>query len=411
MKKSLFSNKLLVAIDIGTTKICVLVAHPLADNTLEIVGIGKSPSHGLAKGVVVDVGKTVHSIKNAVREAELMAGCSIESAVIGISGAHIQSRTSQGMISIKKRTVQDYDVKEVINSARIIDIPEGQQMLHALPQFFTLDAKERVLDPIGMYAMRLEAQVHIITGSVASVQNLVNCCKMAGVAIEDIVLEQLASGAAVLSPDECQLGVAMLDIGGGTSDFAIYHNDAIRHTMVLPVAGNHFTTDLAIGLHTTIGEAERIKKEYGCANLQLFKEDKPITITQLDGSTNKVILKEEIATIVHARAEEIIQIITKEIDRFDMRPFIPSGLVLTGGGSLLNGITNVAQKISKMPVRIGRPYVHESATPIINNPMYATGYGLLLHTLKKHSSPLIHMQGTMLGDIVSRMKLWVSDFF
>ncbi len=412
MRNSVFSNKILAAIDVGTTKICVLIANVLSKDSFEVIGIGKAPSHGLAKGVVVDIGKTVQSIKNAVREAELMAGCTIESAYIGISGAHIQSRSSQGMIPIKKREISAHDVQQVVNLAGAIEVPQGQQILHILPQYFIIDSKERILDPIGMYAMRLDAQVHIITGAVGSVHNLVNCCQQAGVQVTDIILEQLASGSAVLSDDERQLGVAMLDIGGGTSDLAIYHNNAVRHTMVLPVAGNHFTHDLAIGLKTTLKDAERVKKEYGIVGKNLTIHDQCIELEHMNGIDTQTVLQSEIQYILDARADEIFSLINADLIHYDMKPFIPAGLVLTGGGSLLAGIKDSALALLKMPIRIGIPHVDEHAMPLLRNPIYATAYGLLLQALKKQETG--HMQslsGPVLARIVGRMKSWVSDFF
>lgn len=411
MKASVFKD-LLVAIDIGTTKICVLIAQPLGDDMLEVVGIGKSPSHGLAKGVVVDIGKTVHSIKNAVREAELMAGTKVESAVIGISGAHIDSRTSQGMIPIKRREIRTHDVEQVIQSARAVDVAEGQQILHVLPQFFIIDSKEKVLDPTGMYGVRLEAQVHIITGSVASVHNLIKCCSSAGIKVTDIVLEQLASAEAVLTDDERQLGVAMLDIGGGTSDLAIYHNSSIRHTMVLPVAGNHFTHDLAIGLQTTLKDAERVKKEFGSVLKEHMDMQECVELLELDGLHKKVVLRSELIHILNARSEELFHFIRKEIEQYHMRPFIPAGLVLTGGGSLLEGMKDVAHDILKLPIRLGNPQLDEAVSTSLKSPIYATGYGLLLHALKKRDTATINnFSGPMMKQIMGRMKSWVADFF
>ena len=257
-----FNDKIIVSIDVGTTKICVLVAQILDNNHFEVIGVGKSPSHGLKKGVVVDIGKTIHSIKAAVREAELMTGISISAASVGISGGHIKSINSQGVVPVKHAEIYQSDVHNVLAAARAIPIPEGMQILHVLPQFFVIDSHTRIHNPVGMHGIRLEVQAHIIMGAIASVQNLIKCCELAGVKVTDIILEQLASAHAVLSEDERNLGVCMLDIGGGTSDFAVYQHNSIVHTMVLPIAGNHFTNDLAVGLRTTIQEAERIKKEH-----------------------------------------------------------------------------------------------------------------------------------------------------
>ena len=412
MKKLVFNHKPIIAIDIGTTKICVLVAQPLGGDTFELIGIGKSPSHGLEKGVVVDVAQTVQSVKNAIREAELMAGCKIEQATIGISGAHIQSRSSHGMVAINRHEIRQHDIAQAINAARAITIPEGQQILHVLPQYFVIDSHEKVTDPLGMYGVRLEAHVHIITGSIASVCNLVKCCESAGIHVSDIVLEQLASGDAVLSQDEKMIGVGMLDIGGGTSDLAVYHRGTIAHTMVVPVAGNHFTKDLAIGLRTTIKSAEETKKEYGIVDESLLIEDACIEIATVDGNNTQLILQSELVTILHARARELLTIVHKECLTRSLYAIMPSGFVLTGGGSLLKGMARLGTNIFKTPVRVGNPQTSSTFSPFLHNPMYATGYGLLLHAFKKQDTTSITKLNEPLSmRIMSLMKSWVSDFF
>jgi cell division protein FtsA len=325
--KSVFSDQIIVAIDIGTTKICVLVALNNG-GALEVIGIGKAPSDGLAKGVVVDINKTVASIRSAVREAELMANCKIESACIGISGGHIKSRSSQGMVAIKRGEIKQSDITQVIAAARAVAVPEGHQILHVLPQYFIIDNQEKVSDPLGLYGVRLEAAVHIITGSVASVHNLIKCCEMAGVKVTDIVLEQLASADAILSYDEKKLGVLMVDIGGGTSDVALFYNNAIRHTMVLPVAGNHFTHDLALGLHTSIFEAERIKKEYGVVYYSDYAYN-GIEIESINGMGKKSISEYDIVKILFARAQEVFQLIHKDLVTHNLQSHIPAGLVFS----------------------------------------------------------------------------------
>lgn len=281
--KRVFTNKILTAIDVGTTKICVLIGHKLEEGQVEILGIGKVPSEGLRKGVVVDIAKAARSIKKAVNEAQMMADVVVESATVGISGAHIQSRNAYGAVPLEHGQVRQEDINAVIAAAKAIPLAEGQKVLHVLPQYFSLDGQERLSDPLGMHGIRLEVQVHIITGSFASVQDLVKCCQMAEVKVQDVVLEQLASAQAVLNDDERELGVAMLDIGGGTADLAIYQKGSIRHTMVVPIAGNHFTNDLAIGLRTTVSDAERIKREYGLACSSLLQQDKEIEVEMVQG--------------------------------------------------------------------------------------------------------------------------------
>lgn len=407
-----FSGKLMVSIDIGTTKICVLVAQKIDAHSFEIIGIGKSPSDGLKKGVVVDIAKTVNSIKNAVKEAELMAGITIESAVIGISGGHIHSTNSHGVVPIKHGQVKEFDVAAVLAAARAIPIAEGQQILHVLPQYFIIDGHERVQDPLGMHGIRLEVQAHIILGSIASVQNLIKCCQAAGVQVSDIILEQLASADAVLSSDERQLGVAVLDIGGGTSDLALYQQGTIRHTMVLPLAGAHFTNDVAVGLRTTLKDAERIKKQHGLACIDLLMHDDLFEIEAVQGGRTNLAQRSELVAILQARATEILTLVHEDIAKHHLEIFMRTGLVLTGGGSLLPGIKELAEKIFKMPVRIGNPRIEYSLPESLESPIYATGYGLLVHMLKKeHHGDMDSFSGPMVSRVFMRMKSWVLDFF
>jgi len=405
------NDRLIAAIDIGTTKICVLIAQQIDDHTVDIIGIGKAPSLGLARGVVVDIAPAVHSIKTALKEAEMMAGCSVESAYIGVSGGHIHSFNSHGMVAIKQGEIRQFDIMHVINAAKAVPLPEGQQLLHALPQFFTIDNEHIVRDPLGMYGVRLEAQVHLITGSVGSVQNLVRCCEMAGVKVRDIILEPLASADAVLSDDERELGIGMLDIGGGTSDFAIYQQGNIRYTKVFPIAGNIFTNDLAVCLRTTVKDAERVKKEYGISDISLLTQNMPIEIEQVYGHDQQTVMLADVLQVLESRAEELLHMLSVEISKNKLQTFMHTGLVLTGGGSLLHGLTQQAEFILNMPVRVGRPRVQLSFKNALDNPMYATGYGLLIHSLKKNNSQMQVGSGPLSSRVFSRMKSWVMDLF
>lgn len=408
----IFIERLLVAIDVGTTKICVVVAQKLDHEHVEILGIGKAPSDGLRKGVVVDVAKTIHSIKNAVKEAELMSGVTIESAYVGISGGHISSVNSSGVVPIKYGEVRTSDVANVIAAARAIPIPEGQQILHTLPQYFVIDGCDRVQDPLGMCGIRLEVEAHIILGAIASVQNLIKCCEMAGIKVNDIILEQLASADAVLSDDERELGVGVLDIGGGTSDFAVYQHGNIRHTMVLPVAGNHFTNDVAVGLRTTLKDAERVKREYGYACIDLLDKDQMIEVEMVQGSEKQVVHVAELVTILQPRAEEVLMLIHQEIKRRKLQSMVTAGLVLTGGGSLLRGMKELAERIFNIPVRIGAPRIDYTMPGILDSPIYATGYGLIIHALKREKTAVMTtLEGPLAKRVLERMKSWVSDFF
>ncbi len=407
-----YSERIICAIDIGTTKICVLIAQHIGDKKLEILGVGKVPSDGLNKGVVVDVARTVHSIKSAVKEAELMAAVQVESAYIGISGGHIESINSRGMVPIHKGDVRQSDIDDVLQAARAIPIAQGQQILHVLPQYYVIDGRDRVSDPLGMHGIRLEVEVHIILGAIASVQNLVKCCEQAGVKVNDIILEQLASADAVLSKDEQVLGVGVLDIGGGTSDLALYQHGSIRHTMVLPVAGNHFTNDLAIGLRTTRAEAERVKKEYGVACLDLIKEDQVVELESVQGNAKHSVYQTDINEILQPRAQEVLSIVHEEILKRKLQTFVTTGLVLTGGGSLLPGMKELAEVIFGMPVRIGNPRIEFDLPESLRSPIFATGYGLLLRALDKdYKSSMQRLDGPMVERIFARMKTWVSDFF
>jgi cell division protein FtsA len=407
-----YSDRIKVSIDIGTTKICVIIAQQLDAHRIEVLGMGKAPSHGLKKGVVVDIGKTIHSIKRAVQEAELMAGVKVESAYIGISGAHIHSLNSQGITPIKHGDVRQADIDSVLASAQAIPVPEGQQILHVLPQYFLIDGHEKVQDPFGMHGIRLEVEAHIILGAVSSVQNLVKCCESAGIKVADIVLEQLASAEAVLSDDERELGIGVLDIGGGTSDLALYQHGSIRHTMVLAVAGNHFTNDVAIGLRTTIDDAERVKREYGLASIKFLDQDVAIDVEMVHGNARQSVQRSALINIIEPRTRELLSLVHEELISRKLLSYVPAGMVITGGGSLLKGIKEVAEEIFNMPVRIGMPRIDYDLPESLNNPIYATGYGLLMHALKKEKHNNVHaVGGPLLQRISERMKSWVADFF
>ena len=407
-----FSN-IITAIDIGTTKICVLIARKLSDDQVEVLGVGRSPSYGLNKGVVVDIAKTVSSIKQAVDEAQLMAECEVESAYIGISGAHIQSFNSSGAVPIKRSAVTQEDIDAALEAARAVPIEKGQKVLHVLPQYFMVDGQDRVENPIDLHGVRLEVVVHVITGSIASIQNLVKCCEMIGLKVQDIVLEQLASADGVLSLDERKLGVGVLDIGGGTSDFAIYQSGTIRFTKVIAIAGNHFTNDLAVGLRANITDAERIKHESGYVGFddeQLQGES--VEVMTAEGNETRAVDKQHVGYILQARAQELFMMINHELQDSHLRRLMVTGLVVTGGGSLLQGIDEIAKNILSVPVRIGMPKSGQIIPDSLQNPIYATGYGLLIFALKSNKNNSMNsMQGPLVKKIFVRMKSWVSDFF
>jgi cell division protein FtsA len=406
-------HSLLTSIDVGTTKISVLIAQKVTDDSVKILGIGKSASDGLERGVVVDIARTVQSIKKAIKEAELMAGCSITSAYIGISGSHINSFNTHGAVPIKRFQVTNADIQAVLTVAQAVPIEEGQKVLHALPQYFMVDGKDRIVNPLGLHGVRLEAVVHVITGAVSSIQNLIKCCELAGVVVKDIVLEQLASADGVLSYDERMLGVGMLDIGGGTSDFAVYQQESIRYTKVFPIAGNFFTKDLAVGLRATLSDAERFKREHGCVSMcsPELASDK-FSIESVHGNAQHEVALQQSTLILHARAFELFAMLHEEIKKSSLSAMMTAGIVLTGGGSLLKGIDDLAKKMLKLPVRLGRPRIDCSFSESLCSPIHATGYGLLKYALRQSAMQgMDSMQGPMVHKIFMKMKSWVDRFF
>jgi cell division protein FtsA len=412
MKNHVTSDGMVVALDIGTTKICVLVAQRISDDSLNIIGIGKAPSYGVARGVIVDIAQAVYGIKLALKEAELMAGCKIESVYVGISGAHIQSINSHGMVPVKHGRVRHTDIGAVLTAAKAIVMAEGQQILHVLPQYYVIDGQQRVTDPIGMFGVRLEAQVHIVTGSVASVQNLISCCQMAGVAVANIILEPLASAAAVLSNDEKELGVGILDIGGGTSDFVIYQQGTIRYTKVFGIAGNHITHDIALCLRTTLKDAERIKCMFGSTEKLARDNGSKIEVQMVHGTESKFITVNDLIHVIEPRVTELFCLLHQEIQQAHLEHIMPAGIVLTGGGALLQAIQETGQKILTIPLRIGNPHIPAMFKEALESPLYATAYGLLAYTLKNSKrSSIENLSGSLVGRILWRMKSWVSDFF
>lgn len=406
------ADRIKVAIDIGTTKICVIVAHAITPDQVEILGIGKAPSCGLLKGVVVDIAKTISSIRQAVQEAELMTGYSITQAIIGVSGAHISSVNSHGIVPITHTTVRAEDIRQVLAAAQAIPLPKGQQILHVLPQYFLLDGHTKVHDPLGMHGIRLEVAIHLILGSIASVQNLVTCCEAAGVKVTDIILEQLASACAVLHDDECELGCALIDIGGGTSDVALYQNRSIKHTMVLPIAGNHFTHDIASCLRLSLDTAEKLKRTYGYACPGLIEHDQLIEVDMIHGTEKCMLHPRDLSDILQARAQELFALVHDEVISKKLESYVQAGIVLTGGGSLLAGMKEVAQEIFQRPVRIGYPKSSYNLPATLASPHYATSYGLIVYMMKQEQiSYKQTLQGPFLYRVFDRMKSWVGDFF
>jgi cell division protein FtsA len=416
--KLMSAGKLVSAIDIGTTKICVLMGIVNQKGEVDLVGFGHSPSHGLKKGVIVDIGLTVQAIKKAVAQAQQSCGLTIESAVVGISGGHIQSFNSTGVVAIKNKDVTSEDIARVIEAAKAVPIPQDREILQVIPQYFRVDGEERVLDSLGMYGVRLEAQVHIVTGSVSSAHNIITSCELAGITVSDIVLEQIASAEAVLTESERELGVGILDIGGGTSDFAIYRSGRIMHSKVIPIAGTHFTNDLAIGLGVSLKVSEETKRKYGFVAEEKYMEYGIDTLelkTEIDEAVKKVDMY-SLYEILSPRAEEIFDFLYEEIMTYHLKLLMPLGLVLTGGGSLLNGMKELAAQTFELPVRIGSPFSSQEAgleaTPdMIKSPIYATGYGLLLYAAKDLYSASFNAKNVpVLSRVLHRMKSWIYEY-
>jgi len=406
-------NNFVVGLDIGTTKICCIIGEASPEGGIDIIGLGQYPSRGLRKGVVVNIDSTVESIKSAVEEAELMAGCEIDSVFVGIAGGHINSLNSHGIIAVKGKEINSKDVDRVIEAAKAIAIPLDREVIHVLPQEYIVDSQDGIKDPLGMAGVRLEAKVHIVTAAVTSAQNIVKCVNKAGLGVQDIVLQQLASSEAVLSPDEKELGVAMIDIGGGTSDLAIFYQGAIKHTSVLTIAGSQITNDIAIGLRTPNAEAEKIKLTYGCAYSPLVRADETIEVPSVGGREPKTVSRQILSEIIEARTKEMFEILNHELDVSGYREIISSGIVLTGGAASMAGMADLAEDVFQCPVRIGPPMGLGGLIDVVNNPMYATSTGLIQYGMRKNRlGATRELQGRNLFDkIFSRMRDWAEEFF
>jgi len=404
-------ENLIVGLDIGTTKICAIVGA-MTDEGLDIVGIGTSPSRGLRKGVVINIESTVNAIRKAIQEAELMAGCEIKSVFAGIAGGHIKGINSQGVIAIKNREVTNEDVRRVIDAAKALAIPMDREVIHILPQEFIIDDQDGIKEPLGMSGVRLEARVHIVTGAVASAQNIIKSCNKAGVDVGDIVLEQLASSEAVLTPDEKDLGVALVDIGGGTTDIAIFVDGAIKHTSVLSLGGNHLTNDIAVGLRTPTAEAEKIKQISGCCLASMVGKDETIEVPSVGGREPRVLSRQLLAEILEPRVEEIFTLVNREIVKSGFEDLIASGVVLTGGSAILPGMPELAEQIFDLPVRRGKPTDIGGLTDVVNSPVYATGVGLVKYGSRNlQTRNFVIGQENLFDRVARRMKEWFGEFF
>jgi cell division protein FtsA len=402
-------SEIIVGLDIGTTKICAVVGE-LVEGKVEIVGMGSHPSEGLRKGVVVNIETTVASIKKAVEEAELMAGCEINSVITGIAGGHIKGFNSQGVIALKSKEVGRRDVERVVDAATAVAIPTDREVIHVLPQEFILDGQDGITDPVGMSGVRLEAKVHIVTGAVASAHNLIKCCNQAGLDVGDIVLQSLASGEAVLTPEERSLGAALVDFGGGTTDLAVFAGDAIKHTAVLALGGINLTTDLAVGLRTPMGEAERLKKRHGAALASLAGRDEVVEVASMGGRGPRRVKRQILGEILEPRVEELLGLIRRDLEESGFAEQAASGVILTGGSSMLEGLEDMAEQVFDCPARLGWPRGAGGLADVVNNPMYATAVGLILYGARTQPGKKFRIRDVhIFNRITNRMKRWFKD--
>ena len=405
-------KELIVGLDIGTSKVVAIVGEVQDDGELEVIGFGSHPSRGLKRGVVVNIEATVNSIQRAVEEAELMAGCEIHSVYTGIAGSHIRSLNSHGIVAIRDREVGRSDVERVIDAARAVAIPADQRILHVLPQEFIIDGQEGIRDPIGMSGVRLEARVHMVTGAASAAQNIVKCVQRCGLEVEDIVLEQLAASYAVLTEDEKELGAALIDIGGGTTDIAVFHDGAIKHTAVIPIAGDQVTNDIAISLRTPTQYAEEIKIKYACALSQLANSDETIEVPSVGDRPPRRLARQTLAEVVEPRYEELFTLVNNEMRRSGFEEMIAAGIVSTGGSSKMEGAVELAEEIFHMPVRLGMPQYVRGLGEIVRNPIHATGVGILLYARNKGEQQ--SLEATAQGnfrEIWGRMRTWFQGNF
>ncbi|MCI0530507.1 MAG: cell division protein FtsA [candidate division Zixibacteria bacterium] len=379
------NNDLIVGVDIGTTKVCVVIAHLEEDGTTKITGLGCSPSQGLRRGVVVDLDKTVQAIKQAVRDAEMMAGFKAKKVYVGIAGEHIRGLNSRGVVAVANsdNEIKSRDIQRVLEAAKSVAIPQDREIIHILPQEFTVDDQNGIKDPSGMSGVRLEAEVHIVTSGVTSAQNLYKSIWMGDLEVEELVLESLASSWAVMTPEEKELGAVIIDLGGGTSDVAIFYDGAIRHTAVIGLGGKNVTSDIAIGLRTPVDQAELLKKNYGCALATLVDADEIISVPGVGGRPAREISRSVLAGIIEPRMEEIFGMVHKEIKKSNLGPLLAAGAVLTGGGALLQGSVELAEQVFDMPARVGHTFGYHGLEEIAQSPIYATGVGLVRYGLSR----------------------------
>lgn len=404
-------ENIVVGLDIGTTKICAIVGE-VSEDGIDIIGIGSAPSTGLRKGVVINIASTVEAIRRAVKEAELMAGCEISTVYTGIAGGHIRGFNSHGIVAVKESEIKQTDISRVIDAAKAVAIPMDREVIHILPQEFVIDDQDGIKEPLGMSGVRLEAKVHIVTAAVTSAQNIIKCANRTGLNVAAVVLQQLASAEAVLTEDEKDLGVCLIDIGGGTTDIAIFSDGAIVHTSVLPLGGNHLTTDIALGIRTPQEEAETIKQKYGCALVEHVEPNELIEVPSVGGRKPRSLSRQILCEIIEARAEEIFQLVREEIRNTAYEDLLASGVVLTGGSAQLPGIADIAEEVLGLPIRFGTPKKIGGLVDVVRSPAYATGVGLVLYGAKNLAGEFAQQAPTgIYRKMTGRMREWLGEIF
>jgi len=405
-------KNLIVGLDIGTSKVVAIVGEVAADGDIEVIGLGSHPSRGLKKGVVVNIESTVQSIQRAVEEAELMAGCQINSVYAGIAGSHIRSLNSHGIVAIREKEVTPGDIDRVIDAARAVAIPADQKVIHIPPQEFIIDNQEGIREPIGMSGVRLEAKVHLVTGAVSAAQNIIKCVRRCGLEVDDIILEQLASSHSVLTEDEKELGVCLVDMGGGTTDIAVFTEGAIRHTAVIPIAGDQVTNDIAVALRTPTQHAEEIKVKYACALTQLASAEETIEVPSVGDRPPRRLARQTLAEVVEPRYEELLTLVQAELRRSGFEDLVAAGVVVTGGSSKMEGLVDLAEEVFHMPVRLGMPQAVSGLAEVVRNPIFATGVGLLEfgHQHARDRASDARAIGGLKG-VWERMKSWFQGNF
>ena len=404
-------NNLVVGLDIGTHKICAVVGEQ-TDQGPEVVGVGIHPSNGLRKGVVINVEATIEGIKKAVEEAEIMAGCEINTVFAGIAGGHIRGFNSQGVVAVKNKEVTETDVDRVIDAAKAVAIPLDREVLHVLPQEFALDGQGGIQEPRGMSGVRLEASVHIVTGAVAAAQNIIKCCNRTGLNVADFVLEPLASADATLTHEERELGVALVDMGGGTTDIALFHGGSVKHTAVLSVGGNHLTSDIAAGLHAPMAAAEQLKQRYGAVGPDVVNRNEMLEVPSVGGRSPRTVSRQVLCEIIEPRLEEVFHLVHRELTKSGYARQVVSGIVMTGGSTLLPGMVEMAEKIFDVPVRQGVPANVAGLVDVVSSPVYSTATGLLLYGLGQQDRNLFRVRDNdVFFKVRGRMTEWFKEFF